>query len=72
MSDKQKGQPPGTLLVRTRAMLQDCPEDYLSIYKATGCSPWWLSNFKRGKLPDPSVNRVQQLYEYLTGSALQV
>lgn len=75
MSRKKKastGSTPGTLLTRTRDMLNACPEDYLTINKATGCSPWWLSNFKRGLLPDPSVNRVQKLYEYLSGQPLQL
>lgn len=60
----------GSLLVKTKRMLQDCPNDYMTIRDATGCSVWWLSNFKRGLLRDPSVNKVQKLYEYLSGAEL--
>lgn len=32
----------------------------------------WLIKFRDGKIADPSVNRVQALYEYLTGNPLLV
>lgn len=61
-----------TLLARTRELLQETTTPYLDIYKATGLSPFWLSGLATGKVRDPSVNRVQQLYEFLSGRPLSV
>lgn len=60
----------GTLLARTRAELKSCEQSYLTIYKATGLNPNWLSLLARGELPNPSVNKVQTLFEHLTGNKL--
>lgn len=60
----------GTLLTRTRALLQQAPTSYLGIYHATGLTPNWLSLLAASKLPNPSVNKVQKLYEHLTGKSL--
>ena len=62
----------GTLLDKTRAMLATAEQSYLDIYKATGLSPNWLSFVATGKIKDPSVNKVQKLYEHLRGSALSL
>lgn len=62
----------GSLLLQTRALLQDCKHGYLEIYRATGLSPNWLTGIATGKIQDPSVNRVQALYEYLKGQKLAV
>lgn len=32
----------------------------------------WLEMYSRGKIKDPSVNRVEKLYIFLTGEALAV
>lgn len=60
----------GTLLARTRDHLLRSEQSYLNIYKATGLTPNWLSLLAQGKLPNPSVNKVQQLFEHLTGTKL--
>jgi len=60
----------GTLLARTREHLLNSELSYLTIYKATGLTPNWLSLLAQGKLPNPSVNKVQQLFEHLTGTKL--
>lgn len=35
-------------------------------------SKQWLSSFAQGDIPDPSVNKIQKLYQYLTNSPLKV
>lgn len=62
----------GTLLARTRSLLQSTKESYLAIYDATGLNPNWLSLLSTGRMKDPSVNKVQRLYEYLSKKALTV
>lgn len=62
----------GTLLARTRKLLQSAEDSYLVIYKATGLNPNWLSLLSRGEIPNPSVNKVQALYEYLSNNKLTV
>lgn len=32
----------------------------------------WLKTFAAGRIPDPSVNRVEVLYNYLNGKPLNV
>jgi hypothetical protein len=60
----------GTLLARTRELLQRTEDSYLSIYDATGLNPNWLSLLCAGKIRDPSVNKVQKLYEHLKKNTL--
>jgi hypothetical protein len=62
----------GTLLARTRDLLRNTGESYLAIYKHTGLKPNWLSLLATGAIPDPSVNKVQALYEYLSAKKLPV
>lgn len=61
-----------SLLEKTRELLRGCEKSYLEIYAATGLSPNWLTGVATGKIADPSVNRIQALYEYLQGKALTV
>ena len=63
---------PCTLLQHTRRLLQVTDQSYLDIYKATGLNPNWLTGIATGRINDPSVNRVQALYEHLKGKALTV
>lgn len=60
----------GSLLARTRELLLTCDQSYLTIYLATGLKPNWLSKLAQARLPDPSVNKVQKLYEHLTATKL--
>jgi hypothetical protein len=62
----------GSLLAKVRAMLVDCEETNLELFKATGLPPGWLDTVKRGVTKDPSVNRIQKLYEYLSKKNLKV
>lgn len=58
-----------TLLEKTKELLI-ARGDYLDIYVGTGLGPNWLSLLANGKIKDPSVNKVQCLYEYLTNTQL--
>jgi len=44
----------------------------LEIHKASGVPFYWLKKFSAGEMLNPSVNRVQELYEFLTNSKLHV
>lgn len=61
---------PGTLMQETQKLLKD--QDLLRIYSHTGISFYWLRKFAAGDFKNPSVNRVQSLYEYLAGKPLFV
>lgn len=61
---------PGTLLQRTRELLETTTVPALDIYKATGVPPNQQWAFKTGKTKDPSVNTIEALYTFLTGKAL--
>lgn len=62
----------GSLLARTKHELVHSASSYLQIYKDTGLTPNWLSLLAQGKIAEPSVNKIQKLYEYLTGRPLEV
>lgn len=62
----------GSLLLKTQRLLFDTELTHAEIFLATNIPIHWLTNFARGKTLDPSVNRVQKLYEYLTGKPLKV
>ena len=61
---------PGTLMLETQKMLKD--QDLLTVYSETGISFYWLRKFSSGEFKNPSVNRVQCLYEFLKGQPLFV
>ena len=61
---------PGTLMLETQKMLKD--QDLLMVYSETGISFYWLRKFSSGEFKNPSVNRVQCLYEFLKGQPLCV
>lgn len=61
-----------TLLRKTRKLLNETQASYLDIYTKTGLTPNWLTGVATGNIRDPSVNRIQKLYEYLTASQLTV
>lgn len=60
-----------TLLEKVRDLLKapDVPSA-LTIYKATGLAPNQLWAIKTGKTKEPGVNKIQTLYEYLSGKQL--
>lgn len=65
-------QSPGTLYARTLELLKNSDKPLPLIYKETDLPFYWLRKLSQGEIKDPSVNRVQKLYEYLSGSTLEV
>lgn len=47
-------------------------KDLLKVYEETRISFYWLRKFSAGDFRNPSVNRVQYLYEHLSGKRLPV
>ncbi|AUR88752.1 DNA-binding domain protein [Vibrio phage 2.117.O._10N.261.45.E9] len=63
---------PNTLLARTQELLL---ADKRSSYElATQCGlPYnWINDLAKGRVKNPNVNRVQYLYEQLSGKKLEV
>jgi len=69
---------PETLMEKTRRLLRESPKSIPDIHaelKMAGIrdiSYYWLRKFSSGAFQDPSVNKVQKLYEFLTDSVLTV
>lgn len=61
---------PGTLLVATLHLLKKDTRTVLEVYRDTGIPYYWLKKFAEGGTKNPSVNRVQALYEHLSGKTL--
>jgi hypothetical protein len=72
MTKTEDGADAGSLLSRTVELLKGAQQSYFDIYDATGFHPNWLSGIANGRIRDPSVNRIQALYEFLTGDALKL
>lgn len=62
----------GTLLDKTLKLLEEDERPLMDLSFETGISIYWLQKMKSGTIPDPSVNRTQQLYECLTKTKLKV
>lgn len=61
----------GTLFKETFRRLQLVP-NLEEVAKNTNISYFWLVKFKNGHIKDPSVNRIQILFEYLSNNKLKV
>lgn len=59
-----------SLMNKTRELLKANDKSLPEVYRETGISFYWLRKFRNGEIKDPSVNRIQNLYEYLTGEPL--
>lgn len=59
---------PGTLLTRTRDLLKGA--DLFEVHRETGLPFYWLRSL--ATTDNPSVNRVQALYEHLNKKTLKV
>jgi hypothetical protein len=62
----------GSLHSKTLDLLKQSGIPLPEIYKRTGLPYYWLKKFSSGEIRDPSVNRVQRLYEFLVGRELEV
>jgi transcriptional regulator with XRE-family HTH domain len=61
----------GTLLTGTRALLK-ASSSIEQVSVSTGISFHWLSKIANGHIRNPSVNRIQKVYEHLTGREINV
>jgi len=57
-------------MISTHRMLLEHDGPLSEIYRDSGLPFYWLVKFRRGLIKDPSVNRVQRLYEFLTKQRL--
>ena len=62
----------GSLHSRTLDLLKQSGIPLPEIYKETHLPYYWLKKLSSGEIRDPSVNRVQRLYEFLAGRKLEV
>jgi hypothetical protein len=60
-----------SLMRHVRALVKADSRSLPELYRDTGISFFWLQKFQAGKFANPSVNRVQFLYEYLSGKTLE-
>lgn len=63
-----------TLMAHTQRLLHESGQSLPDVYaamKARGSSVsfYWLRKFSSGRISDPSVNRIEELYKYLTGNS---
>lgn len=59
-----------TLHTKTRDLLIKDTRALTTIANDSGLPYHWLHSFRYQKVSNPSVNRVQKLYEHLTGKQL--
>ena len=59
-----------SLMKVTRDLLQRDKRTQQEIHQGTGIPFHWIQQFSFGKFKNPSVNRVQNLYEFLSGKPL--
>jgi hypothetical protein len=64
----------GSLMIETHKLLKARSKEQTLpvISDATGIPFYWLRKFIGLEVSDPSVNRVQKLYEYLKGRQLEL
>ena len=60
----------GTLLIRTIEILKADKRTLRMIGQATGIPFYWLKKLSAGEIDDPSVNRVQYLFEFISKTKL--
>jgi predicted transcriptional regulator len=60
-----------SLLTATLALLeQTSRESWPALAQDIGCTYTWLAQLDKGLIKDPSVNKIQKLYEKLSGKPL--
>ena len=60
----------GSLLEETLRLLKQSEKSTIDIHKETGQPFHWLRKLRAGEIPNPSVNRIQALFEHLSGRKL--
>lgn len=63
---------PGSLIIATHRLMKKERRTLLEIWRDTGVPFGWLTAFKRGAIASPSVNRIQYLYEKLSGRKINL
>lgn len=61
---------PSTLMAETIKLTIADKRTLPQLYADTGIPFYWLRKFIQGEIQNPSVNRVQFLYEYLSGNKI--
>lgn len=59
-----------SLYKRTLTLLKNDPRPVTQIAKESGLPYEWLFALKRERFKNPSVNRIQKLYEFLSGKKI--
>ena len=72
MKDNQYGSLMATTLSLLDIALKDRGMTLIGIFKETDIPYYWLKKFSAGDFANPSVNRVQALYEFLSGEKLKL
>lgn len=72
MTEKLKCDSPGSLITKTYVLLDESNLSLPDLFKETGIPFYWLRQFKGRIFVNPSVNRVQCLYEFLAKKELTV
>lgn len=70
MATRKKFDEPGTLMLKTYQLLRKDKRTLSDISIDTGISFFWLQRFNASAMKNPSVNRVQYLYEQLSNTTL--
>ena len=68
---QRKKMPPSKLHVKVMQLLKARNCTLLDIHKATRVEQGWLSAVNQGRIQDPSANRLEPVYEFLTGKRLE-
>jgi hypothetical protein len=72
MPKRKEETPTSSLHLTTLDLLKSSEETTFEIAVATGLGYSWLAAFRGNRMPDPSVRRVQKLYEHLIGKPLKL
>lgn len=72
MPNRKTFDSPGSLMLRTLELLKADLRNLSDISIDTGVSFFWLQRFSTNGMKNPSVNRVQYLYEQLAKSPLTI
>ena len=72
MSKRKDATETGSLHQLTLELLHTADETTFAVAVATGLTYSWIVAFSANKMRNPSANKVQRLYEYLTGKPLKL
>jgi len=68
--NKNEFDKPGSLMQKTITLIREDQRSLLELYSETGIPFYWLRKFVNNEFKNPSVNRVQYLYEFLSNSKI--